>query len=60
MNEIVTDDIFSKAARAYCRRIGVDPNSRDFNCWGTHEENYRKELELLCEKILALKDVGAI
>lgn len=55
---IVTEDIFSKAARNLCERLGECPTeSLSYNL---REELYRQELELLAEKILALKDVGAI
>jgi len=58
MKPITTDDIFSKAALAYCKRINKDPY--EFSDWNTREGRYRDELEMLCEKILALKDVGAL
>lgn len=56
---IVTEDIFGKAARDFCRRIGVRPEAHhsDFTM---NESHYRDELEILAERINALKSAGAI
>lgn len=55
--QIITEDIFAKASLAYQRRVGADINKIDEPF---RASLYRDELATLAEKILALRDVGAI
>ena len=57
-SRIITDDIFAKAARRYCQRRNID--SQEIFDFRPREEIMRDELEKLCDKILALYEVGAL
>ncbi len=54
MSKVKTEDIFEKAAFRYCERIGDNVNL------SYKTTVYRNELADLCERILALRDVGAL
>lgn len=55
---VVSEDIFGKAARRYCERVGLDPFEMRY--FASNEQRIREELGILCEKILALYEVGAL
>lgn len=57
---IVTEDIFMKAAREYCRRIGKNPDGTEKMEWFTNSSRFRDGMEDLAERINSLKAVGAI
>lgn len=65
MNDpFITDDIFTKAAIRYAERLGIEKSKQmhfaTYGNWYDGVESKRDELADLCERIGALKDVGAI